>query len=63
MPDTPEPRPWEESLAEFRAKAEALPPGEAKQQMEDKVRSLERAIELRDSLSEDIKVHKQHRES
>ena len=55
----PEPRTWEESLEAYRSQAQKLPPGEKKEQALAKVRSLERAIELRDSFARNIRIHRE----
>ena len=55
----PEFRPWEERLDTYRIQADKLPPGEKKEQALAKVRSLERAMELRNSFARNIRIHKE----
>ena len=43
---------WAQRLAEFQDEADALPPGPAKDAMLQKVRQMQHAIDLRDSVME-----------
>ena len=63
MRKIPKSRSWAASLEEFKTKAEALPPGSEKTEMEEKVRRMEQAIRLRESFSFQFSIHREQRKN